>query len=32
MIWSIALFGVMSLVCALAWDYNSIILVSGIFQ
>src|SRR6202163_1232782 len=26
MIWSIALFGVMSLVCALAWDYNSLLL------
>jgi putative MFS transporter len=25
MIWSIALFGVMSLVCALAWDYNSLL-------
>jgi MFS transporter, putative metabolite:H+ symporter len=26
MIWSIALFAVMSLVCALAWDYNSLLL------
>jgi putative MFS transporter len=25
MIWSIALFGIMSLVCALAWDYNSLL-------
>jgi MFS transporter, putative metabolite:H+ symporter len=25
MIWSIALFGVMSLVCAFAWDYNSLL-------
>jgi MFS transporter, putative metabolite:H+ symporter len=25
MIWSIALFAVMSLVCALAWDYNSLL-------
>ncbi len=25
MIWSIALFSVMSLVCALAWDYNSLL-------
>jgi MFS transporter, putative metabolite:H+ symporter len=25
MIWSIALFSVMSLVCALAWDYNSLV-------
>jgi putative MFS transporter len=25
MIWSIALFGVMSLVCALAWDYTSLL-------
>ena len=25
MVWSIALFGVMSLVCALAWDYNSLL-------
>jgi putative MFS transporter len=25
MIWSIALFGAMSLVCALAWDYNSLL-------
>ena len=24
-IWSIALFGIMSLVCALAWDYNSLL-------
>src|SRR5262252_5097816 len=26
MIWSIALFGVMSLVCAFAWDYNSLLI------
>jgi MFS transporter, putative metabolite:H+ symporter len=26
MIWSIALFAIMSLVCALAWDYNSLLL------
>src|SRR3954452_22255940 len=26
MIWSIALFGIMSLMCALAWDYNSLLL------
>src|SRR5262249_1183779 len=25
MVWSIALFGVMSLVCAFAWDYNSLL-------
>src|SRR6266851_7236959 len=33
MIWSIALFSVMSLVCALAWDYNSLLvfrIVQGI--
>src|SRR5205807_3435891 len=26
MIWSIALFSAMSLVCALAWDYNSLLI------
>jgi MFS transporter, putative metabolite:H+ symporter len=30
MIWSIALFSVMSLVCALAWDYNSLLALRAI--
>jgi hypothetical protein len=30
MVWSIALFAVMSLVCALAWDYNSLLVLRTI--
>ena len=30
MVWSIALFAVMSLVCALAWDYNSLLMLRTI--